>query len=526
MLLLFTAGLGRTALWDNDEALYTEIARQIVRRADPMTLYWNGSPWFVHPPLAFWLSAATGALLGFSEFTARLWSVLFGTAGVLVTYLLGRRLYDHRTGIISGLILATSLEYVILARGAGLDMPLLAFMLAAFYMVIVAEGNAESAARRRAYRWAFLWAGLATLSKGPIGLLLPGMVIGAWWLLRGVGRQRLRALPWDGFAIYAAVGLSWYAVEAIRWGMPFLRQVVGYYMFTRFFGVVENQPGPWYYYVPVLLIAAFPWTAYLPGAVIHHSRQIRQDGRSALLLLWMGITFVFYSLARTKLPNYILPVLPAAAIAISRVFALALGEGGGPVRRLVRASTAVLIVVVVLVPAAIGVYLQRAYPAEFAAVGTLLLPPALLAAAAALLHGALIGRRPAAALGSLIVLTAAAYGALVLYTAPRLEPLRPMRPLAEILRAEARPGDRIVAVGQVQRSALVYYSEHRVGRVGPRPGDLRREMCGRPRAYVVVSRADYERWLQAAFPGDFTPVAEKGSMMLLRLAKWIPCGPL
>lgn len=245
-LLLFTTGLGRGSLWDQDEPRYTDIARQIAERGDPITLYHNGEPWFVHPPLFMWLVAATGALFGFSEFTARVWTALFGAAGVLMTFLLGRRLYGTRAGLVAGLIVMTTLEYFVLSRLAIFDVVLVTFMLGALSMVLVAE-EAEAAARRRALRWAFVWAALATLTKGPIGLLLPAMVVGGWWLSRGVLLRRLRALPWEGVLLYAVIGLSWYVVEAARYGLPFLQRIVGYYMVGRFFGVVENQPGPWYY---------------------------------------------------------------------------------------------------------------------------------------------------------------------------------------------------------------------------------------------------------------------------------------
>ncbi|MGH2454134.1 MAG: ArnT family glycosyltransferase [bacterium] len=524
-LLFFTTGLGLGSLWDQDEPRYTDIARQIIERGDPITLYHNGEPWFVHPPLFMWLVAATGALFGFSEFTARIWTALFGAAGVLMTFLLGRRLYDARTGLVAGLIVMTTLEYFILSRLAIFDVVLVTFMLAALFAVLVAE-EAEGGARRRAFRWAFVWTGLATLTKGPIGLVLPAMVVGAWWLSRGVLVRRLRALPWEGPALYALIGLSWYALEAVRHGLPFLQRIVGVYTVGRFFGVVENQPGPWYYYLPVLALGGFPWSAFLPSFVVYHARRLRRDPRSLLLLWWIGIVFVFYSAAGTKLPNYIMPIFPIAAIAAAPLWARAVWdrdpEHAGPLRW----GAGLLLAAGLTLGAAVLVYGRTKYPGETAA----LLPHMRLLGlplAAGVVASALLVWTRAYQWGfaALTATMAATLILLALATVPQLERVRATKPMALALAAVVRPEDRVVGVGLSDRASLIYYGGHPIIWVIGVEDLARRHLCGPGRAFMIITRAEYDGWARAAFAGELTVLAERGDMVLLRTAARLPCPP-
>lgn len=522
-LLLFTLSLGQGALWDNDEAFYTEIARQIVTRSDPLTLYWNGHPWFIHPPLYMWLVAGTGALVGFGEFTARVWTAVFGAVGVLVTYQLARRLYNVRTAVLAGLVLMTTLEYFVLSRLAVFDIPLLAFMLLALYAVLVAMDAPTAPARRRAYRWAFVWAGLGTLTKGPIALLLPGVVVNAWWLLRGEWRRRWSELPWEGFFLYGLIGLSWYAAGAVLHGREFLRVAVGQSMFTRFFGVVENQPGPWYFYLPILVVGGFPWSAFLPSAVLFLWRRIRSDRAASLFLLWMGLTLLFYSIAGTKLPNYIVPVFPIAAIGVSRLWTAAVWEGEGRALALVRWGMVLLLGAVGVLVAGVVWYGRFAHPQEFGGLlPHLRLLGLLLAAGSLVTLGLFFAMRPALALTALILTVVVMLGTTVLATLPRVEALRPMKPLALLIGARLQPGGRIVAAGATPLASLVFYTRAPV--ISARTAEeARRALCGRGGGFLVIDRETYRQWAPPAFGADFSVLAERDDMIVLKQVKPVPC---
>src|SRR5574341_1676760 len=160
---------------------------------------------------------------------------------VAATFLLGRLFYGAAAAMLAAAIAAATLHVLGQARLGVFDPTLVAFMLLAVYEFLAGY----TLGSRRAYLWAGLWAGAAVAAKGPIGVLLPGMLAVALWAVRR-DWWAWRRIPWPGIVLCAIVGLPWYAIQTVRHGWPFLRTSVGYYMFTRFFGVVENQPGAWY----------------------------------------------------------------------------------------------------------------------------------------------------------------------------------------------------------------------------------------------------------------------------------------
>ncbi|MBI2201910.1 MAG: glycosyltransferase family 39 protein, partial [Armatimonadetes bacterium] len=290
--------------------------RQIVQTGDPLTMHYNGGTWFVHPPLYLWLVAATGRLFGFTEFTARIWSAIFGMIGIYATYLLGRLFFTTRAAVLGAVVLMTMLEYFVMSRLAIFDVPLVAFMLLATYMFM--RGIQED--RGSHFVWASLWAGLGTLTKGPIALILPAMALVVFFGLR---RRPFpwRRIPWIAAgAIYLLVGLSWYLVQWRIHGSGFIATAVGYYLLNRFFGVVESQSGPWWYYAPVFGIGAIPWTAFLVAMVPYLSRRWKEHDGSLFVLVWCAVVVGFYTMAGTKLPNYVLPVYPLAALGIGSLW--------------------------------------------------------------------------------------------------------------------------------------------------------------------------------------------------------------
>lgn len=492
-LVLFVYGLGAGTLWDQDEAKYVEVSREILATGDLFTLRIDGVPWFVHPPLFMWLQALLGKVFGFTEFTVRFWSAVSGAGIVAATFLLGRLLYGPRVALLAGAITATSLQVLIQARLAVFDPTLVLFMLLALYMYLVAYTTGS----RRDHLWAWVWAGLATITKGPIGLLLPAMVIVGLWVVRR-DWWRWREIPLLGPVIYAVVGLSWYVIETIRHGEAFLRSAVGYYLFNRFFGVVEEQSGPWWFYAPVLILGAFPWTAFIPAAVAWLLRRGRDLG-SQVVLLWCGITVVFYSLAGTKLANYVLPVYPMLAIGIAGLWTDFL-DGVPEAARLrgwAGALLPVISVVVIVTAAVIGL---RGSPEQVAALRAPLVTYAgLLAGGPLIALGFLVTRRPARALAALLLTMVISVPVMAHQTLPAIERFRPIPRIARALAAEMRPGDVLAAVRMTLNSSLRYYSGQRITWV-EQPAELTQVLCGQGRVFLVVPVREDDAWAHPLLP--------------------------
>lgn len=507
--------LGAGSLWDQDETKYAQIAREILETGDPITLHVNGRPWYVHPPLYMWLVAATGGVAGFSEFSVRAWSAAFSVLTVCATMLLGQAWFGPRVGVLAGAILAVTFQFMAQSRLAVFDTVLLAWMLLAVYAFVRGHRG-----ERGQFLWFFIYAGLATFSKGPIGLLLPGLVIVPFVLIRRAW-TRWREVPWiAGFAVYVLIGLSWYGVETWLHGADFVRRVFGYYGIGRFFGVVEDQAGPWTYYLPVLFAGAFPWTAFWPAAAAYHARRRADDG-SLFVVLWCAIVFVFYSIAATKLPNYVLPIYPLAAIGVAAWWeAAARGETG----RALPVSAACLAVLLTAFYAGIGGYLRNLYPREFHELGHILVGPAIvMAAGVALVIGLVIARRPLAAAVALCAAVAVAWLGVLTWILPVIEAQKPMKPLATAIHAVLQPGDRIVGYRMSIYSSLIYYTDHPVEWVDT-PADLRRAVCNPGRVFVVLTE-------QAAaanvgvLPRDIRPFAGYGQTLVLEKRAAAVCAP-
>jgi 4-amino-4-deoxy-L-arabinose transferase-like glycosyltransferase len=503
--VLFTYGLGVGTLWDQDEPRYAEVAQGVLQSRELFTLRLEGQPWFVHPPLFMWLQAATAGLFGLTEFTARFWSAASGAGIVAVTFLLGRLLGGSATGALAAVITATTLQVLAQSRLAVFDPTLLVFMLAAFYMYMVAyvgggpneSSPARSAATRRsatrrAHLWAWAWAGLATATKGPIGLALPAMVVVALWAVRREW-TRWREIPWIAPFVFAVLGLPWYVIETVRYGAAFLKVAVGYYLFRRFFGVVENQPGPWWYYAPVLLLGTFPWTAFIPST-ISWMIATRRELLSQVVLLWCGLTVGFYTLAGTKLPNYVLPVYPVLAIGIAHTWRTLLAADRDATR-LRRMTVALLPIPSAIFIAAVVAYGRLKYPAESAWVWIPVAAFVAVFAAGPIIALALIAlRRQALAVAAIAAACALAVPILVHYTIPAVERQRPIPRLARYVRGQMRAGDGLAAIRMEQAQSLRYYSGQRVIWVDGRD-DLTAAVCSHDRVFVVVSVADDEAWV-------------------------------
>jgi 4-amino-4-deoxy-L-arabinose transferase-like glycosyltransferase len=453
--VLFVVGIGRGSLWDQDEAKYTQVAREILLTRDPITLHANGRPWFVHPPLYMWLQALTGRTFGFSEVSARIWSAVFGVVGIYATILVGEMLFGRGPALLAGIVLATTFEYFVLSRLAIFDVVLTAFMLLAFYAFL----RAVRTGRSRFRYWAALWVGLGILTKGPIALLLPGLVTAAYLAIRRIGVGGVRA--WIGPGVVAAVlGFSWYIIEWARHGWEFVRIVIGYYTVTRFVGVVEGQTGPWWYYAPVFGIGAFPWTAFVLAALPYHIRRRRGDG-SLLVLLWIGVTVVFYSLAGTKLPNYVLPAFPFTALSVAVVWHDAFA-GQSPAKRVLGIAFAGTTVALIVFAGEIAAFARIKYPDDLVAVQRhLIAVAAALALCLAVAAAAYLARRPRASFAVVAATTVVLAVAVVGRTLPLIDARRPIRPVAEALRRAVPPGETFVGYRISDHQTLLYYSERR-----------------------------------------------------------------
>jgi 4-amino-4-deoxy-L-arabinose transferase-like glycosyltransferase len=307
---LFLLGVGAAPLIDRDEPAYAEAAREMFSRGDWVVTWFNGRPWFDKPPLVYWLEMISFRALGMSEATARLPVALFGLAGLLAVYWIGRRLRSRRAGVLAALALMTSLLYLGSTRVVLMDVPFTVCFTLAMGALVAGLQEPQRA------RWPLLAGvglGLAVLAKSPAAcLLFVGVLV-----IVGIATRsplRLRGLRW-GYAalVCVAVAAPWYAAMTIRFGPDFLHQFLGAGNVGRFLQAEHARAATPLFYLPILLIGFLPWTAMLPGSL---RTAWRERGRFGILIVWASLVFVFFTVSQSKLPGYILPMFPALALLV------------------------------------------------------------------------------------------------------------------------------------------------------------------------------------------------------------------
>lgn len=306
-----------------DEGRYAEIPREMVATGDWLTPRLNGIKYFEKPALQYWATATAFTLFGEHHWTARLWSALTGFLGVLVTWFATRRLWGSGAALSAAGVLGGSLLYGLIGHVNTLDMGLSFFLSAAVFAFVLAQRDQVSPPENRNYMLtAWLALALAVLSKGLIGLLLPGatLVLYSLWQ-RDFGLwRRLHLL--SGLGLFFAVTAPWFvAVSAAN--PEFARFFFIHEHFERFLTKVHGRYQPIWYFAPILLIGMAPWLVGFFSTLwraAHRDPALRFQPRR-FLLSWVVVVFCFFSLSDSKLASYILPLFPALAALIGWHFA-------------------------------------------------------------------------------------------------------------------------------------------------------------------------------------------------------------
>jgi len=265
------------------------------------------------PLLMHWLAAIISILAGgVSEWTIRLPSGLFAIGGMLAAYLYLRRLFDQRVGFLAALVLGTTVQYMQAGGGARVDMTLTFFLEIAFFeFILIAEGLT---ARRMTLYFAIA---MAVLSKGPIGVVLPGMVALAWIAVEGRWKLLRDLHLGRGAALVALLAGGWYVAAALAGGTPFVhKQLLAENLFrvVRYSAFHEGHAHPFYYMEGALMAGFMPWTPLLLIVFVQAARRPRQmDSRLAYLMVWFVVVLLFYNLPQSKRGVYLLALYPALA---------------------------------------------------------------------------------------------------------------------------------------------------------------------------------------------------------------------
>jgi 4-amino-4-deoxy-L-arabinose transferase-like glycosyltransferase len=309
--VFFFYALGGIGLLGPDEPRYAAIAREMLLHGDYITPRLYGTPWFEKPVLMYWLAALGFKIFGINETGVRFPSALGATLCVFLVYWGGKKIWDRATGFVAALILATSIGWFAFARAASMDMALTASLTMALVFLLVAM-NDSTPRRRLWFRGFYASLGLGLLAKGPIALLLPLISIGGYVLLR---RQWGEWKNWylRGLWITVLVAAPWFILCTIVNGWSFIEVFFITHNVERFTTPLFGHDRSIFYFVPVLLLFTFPWTFLLISAL---RRPLAKDDQ--LLLWWAIVPFVFFSFSHSKLPGYILPMVPPLAMLIAK----------------------------------------------------------------------------------------------------------------------------------------------------------------------------------------------------------------
>ena len=321
--LFFSFFLGSIPLGVPDEGRYAEIPREMLALHDYLTPHLNGVKYFEKPVFFYWLQVGAIKLLGFSEWSVRLPNALLALFGCLITYTASRILFDRRTGWLASIILATNVLYFGMAHIITLDMTFSVLLSASLLSFLIAtQANAN---HKRGFCYSgYLFAALATLTKGLVGFIFPGLIIFVWLLALNQWRLLKEFYLPSGALIFLIITAPWHILVQLQNPEFFHFYFIDQH-FLRYFTKEAGRYKPAWFFIPVLIGGFLPWITLLPQAVWQHfpkkSLAAKQRQIYAFLLLWPSLIFIFFSLSDSKLIPYLLPIFPALAILVGHYLA-------------------------------------------------------------------------------------------------------------------------------------------------------------------------------------------------------------
>jgi 4-amino-4-deoxy-L-arabinose transferase-like glycosyltransferase len=573
--LVFFVYLGATSLWDEDETLYASCAREMMDRGEWVVPMLNGHMYPIKPPLMYWQMIAGFKLFGVNEFAARFFSAVLGVGTALLTFHLGRLLFNARVGLWAGLITASSIIFTVSARAATADSDLVFLTMLAVLCFVAGfrlkgpgsrvqdsgfkiqglddKNNGLEAVPRFAicnksliqfglYVVLYACLGLAILSKGPVGFLLPMASLGLFLLIVNSRRETdqsnaahaasgwkakclsilhvfhpvnfLKSLwqlrPITGAIVLLSVALPWHVLVGLRTDGLWLTEFFANSNFLQFMKPSLGHSGPIWYYIPMVLIGFFPWSVFLAPATIDTMRRIRdrdawRDGYVLLICLF-SVFFVFWSICSTKLPHYLLPVYPALALLTGCFLETWITQPARVGPSWMKNAWITIIAVGLGMMLAVGIAARIYLPGEelIGLVGLILIAGGYLC----LYYAKRQHRRRVIAVFACtaVFFLTAVFG----FTAQRVDRHQNAKRLSALIRGDS-PEPRPVCAYRFFRQSMVYYAGHEV-QYCDNPQQLQEFLEQTPQAYVITLDK-YQAEVEVKNPGRFRLLAQEQRFM-------------
>ncbi len=303
----FIIGIGVNPYITPSEARYIEIPRQMLASGDWLTPHINGVQYFEKPPLFYWMQAIFLGI-GYSEFWGRAATVLAVTLTCVITYKTARLLYGMTSGLLGAAALATSVMGYGLSRVSMLDAPVTLFLTAAIASFIFAQKTEQ----KKYYYFMYASAALAVMTKGLIGIVIPGLVIGGWILFTNNWRILKSVRLFSGTLLFLAIVAPWHIAMQMK-HPEFFDFYFIHEHFTRFLTNEHKRTAPWWFFIAVTFAGMLPWAILVIG---HESWVRKRDNYSLFISLWILLPLLFFSSSHSKLVPYIFPIFPPLFILI------------------------------------------------------------------------------------------------------------------------------------------------------------------------------------------------------------------
>ncbi len=332
--LLLYINLGNSYLWPADEQTYSQMAVHMLKTGDYLTPYANGvsALWTGKPPLLMWLMSLSYQAFGITNFAARFWMPIFGALSLVLVFFLGKKLYNRTVGLLAVAVLGTFSTFYLFATHAMIDILLLCLGLASLYFFVLAEDDGKGAVWLAALGGVCF--GLAFLTKLTGALLIPVILV----VYLFAAKRSLRAVLSKRLAVFVLAGLlvamPWLVYMTTVHGYDFWNSYFLYSTFARAANPIEGHGQSYLYYFNYLATSEnLLWVALLPFAVgFSGYLAVKRSKADVLVVSWIAIILLVFTLAQTKIYYYILPAYPAFALAISNL----LSQSGSWVRKRLR----------------------------------------------------------------------------------------------------------------------------------------------------------------------------------------------